>query len=235
MNIIDTSANAKVTSSYGRFIPRAWACVSKENQKNLKNIPLFDLNPIEYSLSSPNLKDYTDIIFQSIPSVHYFREYDWLHNKNIYTMGQGTKKFLKQVGVFNARCADIPGSKELIKILPKTDNNKFLIVKGKGGLSYLFDHLNKNKISVEEIINYERIKYESYNDIKEPFLKSDAIIFSSTFSAQIFFEEIYSSDVKAKFFGISDRIKNYVCDLGYKCKFVEAFDQDVVISIKNSI
>ena len=35
MNIIDTSANAKVTSSYGRFIPRAWACVSKENQKNL--------------------------------------------------------------------------------------------------------------------------------------------------------------------------------------------------------
>ena len=66
-------------------------------------------------------------------------------------MGQGTKKFLKQVGVFNARCADIPGSKELIKILPKTDNNKFLIVKGKGGLSYVFDHLNKNKISVEEI------------------------------------------------------------------------------------
>ena len=65
MNIIDTSANAKVTSSYGRFIPRAWAYVSKENQKNLKNIPLFDLNPIEYSLSSPNLKDYTDIIFQS--------------------------------------------------------------------------------------------------------------------------------------------------------------------------
>ena len=37
MNIIDTSANAKVTSSYGRFIPRAWAYVSKENQKNDRN------------------------------------------------------------------------------------------------------------------------------------------------------------------------------------------------------
>ena len=235
MNIIDTSANAKVTSSYGRFIPRAWAYVSKENQKNLKNIPLFDLNPIEYSLSSPNLKDYTDIIFQSIPSVHYFREYDWLHNKNIYTMGQGTKKFLKQGIGFNATCADIPGSKELIKILPKTDNNKFLIVKGKGGLSYVFDHLNKNKISVEEIINYERIKYESYNDMKEPFLKADAIIFSSTFGAQIFFEEIYSSDVKAKLFGISNRIINYISDIGYESKFIDYFANDIAESIKNSI
>jgi len=239
MNIIDTSANAKVTSRYGHLIPKRyydWAYTSIDNSISaVENIPLFDLNPIEYSLSSPDLKDYTDIVFQSIPSVHYFCEYDWLHNKNLYTMGQGTKKILKRQTGFNATCADIPGSKELIKILPKTGDNKFLIVKGKGGLSYVLDHLNKNKISVEEIINYERIKYENYDDIKQSFLKADAVIFSSTFGAQIFFEEIYSSDVKAKFFGISDRIKNYVSDLGYECKFVEAFDDDVVKSIKNSI
>ena len=100
MNIIDTSANAKATSWYGWRIPSkayAWDYCSKDSSAiDLKNIPLFDLNPIEYSLSSPDLKDYTDIVFQSIPSVHYFREYDWLHNKNIYTMGQGTKKFLNK-------------------------------------------------------------------------------------------------------------------------------------------
>ena len=99
----------------------------------------------------------------------------------------------------------------------------------------MFDDLNKNKISVEEIINYERIKYESYNDIKEPFLKSDAIIFSSTFSAQIFFEEIYSSDVKAKLFGISNRIINYISDIGYESKFIDYFANDIAESIKNSI
>ena len=80
---------------------------------------------------------------------------------------------------------------------------------------------------LKKLVNYERIKFKSYDDIKEPFLKADAIIFSSTFGAQIFFEEIYSSDVKAKFFGISNRITNYISDIGYESKFIDYFDQDV--------
>ena len=216
MNIIDTRSNI---------------AFSNHKKRSIKNIPLFELKSFEYSLPS---KDFTDIIFQSIPSVEFFKEKDHLINKDIYTMGPSTKNFLLQKG-FDSICPAIPGSKELIKLLPNLNNNKYLIVKGDDGLSDIFDYLYKNKNNVEEISCYKRVKFKSYDDVKESFLKADAVIFSSTFGAQIFFEEIYSSDVKAKFFGISDRIKNYVCDLGYKCKFVEAFDQDVVISIKNSI
>ena len=216
MNIIDTRSNI---------------AFSNHKKGTIKNIPLFELKSFEYSLPS---KDFTDIIFQSIPAVEFFKEKDHLINKDIYTMGPSTKNFLLQKG-FDSICPAIPGSKELIKLLPNLNNNKFLIVKGDDGLSDIFDYLYKNKNNVEEISCYKRVKFKSYDDVKESFLKADAVIFSSTFGAQIFFEEIYSSDVKAKFFGISDRIKNYVCDLGYKCKFVEAFDEDVVISIKNSI
>ena len=216
MNIIDTRSNI---------------AFSNHKKGSIKNIPLFELKSFEYALPS---KDFTDIIFQSIPSVEFFKEKDHLINKDIYTMGPSTKNFLLQKG-FDSICPAIPGSKELIKLLPNLNNNKYLIVKGDDGLSDIFDYLYKNKNNVEEISCYKRVKFKSYDDVKESFLKADAVIFSSTFGAQIFFEEIYSSDVKAKFFGISDRIKNYVCDLGYKCKFVEAFDQDVVISIKNSI
>ena len=216
MNIIDTRSNI---------------AFSNHKKGSIKNIPLFELKSFEYALPS---KDFTDIIFQSIPSVEFFKEKDHLINKDIYTMGPSTKNFLLQKG-FDSICPAIPGSKELIKLLPNLNNNKYLIVKGDDGLSDIFDYLYKNKNNVEEISCYKRVKFKSYDDVKESFLKADAVIFSSTFGAQIFFEEIYSSDFKAKFFGISDRIKNYVCDLGYKCKFVEAFDQDVVISIKNSI
>ena len=216
MNIIDTRSNI---------------AFSNHKKGSIKNIPLFELKSFEYALPS---KDFTDIIFQSIPSVEFFKEKDHLINKDIYTMGPSTKNFLLQKG-FDSICPAIPGSKELIKLLPNLNNNKYLIVKGDDGLSDIFDYLYKNKNNVEEISCYKRVKFKSYDDVKESFLKADAVIFSSTFGAQIFFEEIYSSDVKAKFFGISDRIKNYVCDLGYKCKFVDTFDQDVVISIKNSI
>ena len=48
--------------------------------KCIKNIPLFNLKGIEYSAST---QQYTDIIFQSIPSVEFFKEQENLINKNI--------------------------------------------------------------------------------------------------------------------------------------------------------
>jgi len=215
MNIIDTRSNI---------------AFSNHKKGNIKNIPLFELESFEYSLPS---KDFTDIIFQSIPSVEFFKEKDLLINKDIYAMGPSTKNFLLQKG-FDSICPAIPGSKELIKLLPNNlNNNKFLIVKGYDGLSDIFDYLYKN--NVEEISCYKRVKFKSYDDVKESFLKADAVIFSSTFGAQIFFEEIYSSDVKAKLFGISNRIINYISDIGYESKFIDYFANDIAESIKNSI
>ena len=217
MNIIDTSSNIKLRD---------------HKEELIRNIPLFETIGIEYSLSSNN---YTDVIFQSIPSVKFFIEEEQLINKNIYSMGPSTKNFLSQKN-FDSICPETPGSRELIKLLPsKSDDNKFLIVKGADGLSEVFDHLSKNNNKVEEIICYERVKFRSYDDVKESFLKADAVIFSSTFGAQIFFEEIYSSDVKAKLFGISNRIINYISDIGYESKFIDYFTNDIAESIKNSI
>ena len=216
MNIIDTRSNIKPRDCKEDFI---------------KNIPLFKTRGIEYSLSS---KDFTDVIFQSVSSVEFFEEKEQLINKNIYSMGPSTKNFLSQKG-FDSICPDIPGSKELIKILSKNDNNKFLIVKGADGLNDVFNDLNENQNCVEEILCYERVKFDNYDNLKEPFLDADAVIFSSTYGVKIFFEEIYSSDIEAKLFGISNRIISYVSDLGYEAKFIDYFSDNLAESIKNSI
>ena len=216
MNIIDTRSNISL---------------SKLKKGAARNVPLFEIKEVEYVI--PPL-EFTDIIFQSIPSVEFFKEKDHLINKDIYTMGPSTKNFLLQKG-FDSICPAIPGSKELIKLLPNLNNNKYLIVKGDDGLSEIFDYLYKNKNNVEEISCYKRVKFKSYDDVKESFLKADAVIFSSTFGAQIFFEEIYSSDVKAKLFGISNRIINYISDIGYESKYIDYFVNDIAESIKNSI
>ena len=216
MNIIDTRSNIKPQDCKEDFI---------------KNIPLFETRGIEYSLSS---NDFTDVIFQSISSVEFFEEMEQLINKNIYSMGPSTKNFLSQKG-FDSICPDIPGSKELVKLLPKNDNNKFLIVKGVDGLDDVFNNLNENQNYVEEILCYERVKFDNYDNLKEPFFDADAVIFSSTYGVKIFFEEIYSSDIEAKLFGISNRIISYISDLGYEAKFIDYFSDDVAESIKNSI
>tara|TARA_B100001250_G_scaffold226402_1_gene194249 strand:+ start:6602 stop:7252 length:651 start_codon:yes stop_codon:yes gene_type:complete len=216
MNIIDTRSNIKPRDYKKDFI---------------KNIPLFETKGIEYSIS---LNDFTDVIFQSMPSVEFFEEKEQLINKNIYSMGPSTKNFLSQKG-FDSICPDIPGSKELIKLLPNNDNNKFLIVKGVDGLNDVFNNLNVNRNYVEEIFCYKRVKFNNYDNLKEPFLDADAVIFSSTYAADIFFKEIYSSDIKAKFFGISNRIINHISNLGYEASFVDYFSEDIAESIKNSI
>ena len=216
MNIIDTRSKIKHRDY---------------KEDSIKNIPLFETRGVEYSISS---NDFTDVIFQSIPSVEFFEEKEKLINKNIYVMGPSTKNFLSQKGL-DSICPDIPGSKELIKLLSKNENNKFLIIKGADGLKDVFNYLNGNLNCVEEVICYERVKFDNYDNLKQPFLGADAVIFSSTYAVNIFFEEIYSSNIKAKLFGISNRIISYISDLGYEAKFIDYFSDDIAESIKNSI
>jgi len=217
MNIIDTRSNINLTNY---------------QKDSVRNIPLFQIKGIKYSLKS---KDYTDIIFQSIPSVEFFNDYEFLRNKNIYSMGASTQDFLSQKGIVSI-CPDVPGSMELIKILTKNKNNgKYLIVKGEDGLNDVFNYLNENGEDVQEIICYIRFKLDNYEDIKKDFYKADAIIFSSTYAVKIFFNEVYSGDINATFFGISNRIIKFISDLGYEAKFIDYFSDDIVESIKNSI
>ena len=196
------------------------------------NIPLFQIKGIKYSLKS---KDYTDIIFQSIQSVKFFNDYEFLRNKNIYSMGASTQDFLSQKGIVSI-CPDVPGSMELIKILAKNKNSgKYLIVKGEDGLNDVFNYLNENGEDVQEIICYIRFKLDNYEDIKKDFYKADAIIFSSTYAVEVFFHEVYSADINATFFGISNRIIKFISDFGYEARFIDYFSDDIAESIKNSI
>ena len=130
----------------------------------------------------------------------------------------------------------MPGSKELIKILAKNEKNeKYLIVKGEDGLNDVFNYLKENGEDVQELICYTRFKLDSYEDIKKDFRKADAIIFSSTYAVEVFFHEVYSVDMNAIFFGISNRIIKFIFDLGYEAKFIDYFSEDISESIKKSI
>ena len=216
MNIIDTSSNTNLKN---------------HQNDSITNIPLFHIKGIDYMLSS---KNYTDIIFQSISSVEFFKEKEILKNKNIYSMGPSTKNYLAQKGI-NSICPEIPGSKELNKLLLENrTKGKYLIIKGEDGLNDVFNHLNKNGENVEELICYTRIKLDKYDHIKKNFTEADAIIFSSTFAVEIFFEEIHSSNIKAKLFGISNRIIKFISEFGYEAKFINYFSGDIEESVKIS-
>ncbi len=217
MNIIDTGSNINPI---------------KDQKSSVKNIPLFQIKGAEYLLKT---KSYTNIIFQSIPSVKFFNDDEFLKNKNIYSMGTSTQNYLSQKGIISI-CPDVPGSKELIKILAKNKNNgKYLVVKGADGLNDVFNYLKENGEDVQEIICYKRFKLDSYKDIKKDFYKADAIIFSSTYAVEVFFHEVYSADINATFFGISNRIIKFISDRGYKAKFIDYFSEDILESIKKSI
>ena len=71
MNIIDTRANNTFN-----FVKR----------KNIKNIPLFELSFIEHSI---DISSYTNVIFQSTPSVKFFNRHEDLRDKNVFAMGPG--------------------------------------------------------------------------------------------------------------------------------------------------
>ena len=66
MNIIDTSSRRSA---------------DKDCKESIINIPLFDTMGVEYSLSA---NEYTNIIFQSITSVDFFRDYKMIKDKKMY-------------------------------------------------------------------------------------------------------------------------------------------------------
>ena len=217
MNIIDTSSG---TSSIDR------------SRGSIKNIPLFRTKGIQYQI---DIHKFENIIFQSMSSAAFFIEYESLINKNVFSMGKSTKDYLSKQGVKSV-CPSIPGSEELKKLLSKNKiGGNYLIVKGENGLNEILNYLNSSDEHVEEINSYKRFKLESYENVRNEFYDADAIIFPSTYAFKIFFEEIYSTKVKAKLFGISNRIIDYISSYGLDSDFIDYFSGDIAESIKDSI
>ena len=217
MNIIDTSSSRNK---------------NKDFKKSIKNIPLFKTKGIEYELPS---KEYTNVIFQSIAAVDFFKEHELIKNKNVFSMGKSTQNYLAQKKI-KSISPNSPGSEELKKLLSKNKNDgNYLIVKGEEGLSEIFNYLNVAGEIVDEVICYKRIKFDNYEHIKEAFYKVDAIIFTSTYAFEIFFEEIYSKKMNLKFLSISQRISKFIKEKGFNADLIDYFSNDLEEQIKKLI
>ena len=72
-------------------------------------------------------------------------------------------------------------------------------------------------------------------EIRENFIEADVIIFSSTYAAKIFFENIYIANNTMSFICISERIEEYINKLGYEAKTINYFSSDLLNEIKKTI
>ena len=198
MNIVDT--RAKNTFN---FVKR----------KNIKNIPLFELSFLDHSI---DISCYTDVIFQSTPSVEFFNHHKDLINKNVFAMGPGTQSSLGAKGI-SSKIPKDPGSEGLKKLIKSSINHgKFLIVKGQGGLNIISDYLEAEGAEVDTIQNYKRVRFSSYRNVSKDFDNANVVIFPSRLAAEIYFQEIYNPNLNSKFITVSSRIKDYVDSLGFE-------------------
>tara|TARA_X000000950_G_scaffold42731_1_gene47561 strand:- start:400 stop:1050 length:651 start_codon:yes stop_codon:yes gene_type:complete len=216
MNIIDTSSNSKISYS----------------SNLIKNVPLFEIKLLNYQVP---VEDFTDVIFQSVASVENFKNFEICIGKNIFSMGDSTKKALAVKDIVS-KCPPIPGSSGLTRLLGKEIQKKrFLIIKGKDGLSDIENFINAQGSYCKKIICYERNEFDTYNLVKNKFDSAEAVIFTSVFSAQIFFNNIYKSDRKISFFCISKRIKEQIYIMGYEAKIIDYFSDNLDYEIEKSI
>ena len=216
MNIIDTSSNGKISYS----------------SNYIKNVPLFKIKLLNYQIPAEN---FTDVIFQSVASVENFKNFEICIDKNIFSMGESTKKALA-VNDIISRCPPTPGSSGLAKLLgKKIQKQKFLIIKGKDGLSDIENFINAQGSFCKKIVCYERKEFDAYNSIKNQFNSAEAVIFTSVFSAQIFFDNIYKSDRKMSFFCISKRIKEQIYLMGFEAKIIDYFSDNLYNEIDKAI
>tara|TARA_A100001011_G_scaffold321699_1_gene342751 strand:- start:400 stop:1050 length:651 start_codon:yes stop_codon:yes gene_type:complete len=216
MNIIDTSSNSKISYS----------------SNLIKNVPLFEIKLLNYQVP---VEDFTDVIFQSVASVENFKNFEICIGKNIFSMGDSTKKALAVKDIVS-KCPPIPGSSGLTRLLGKEIQKKrFLIIKGKDGLSDIENFINAQGSYCKKIICYERNEFDTYNLVKNKFDSVEAVIFTSVFSAQIFFNNIYKSDRKISFFCISKRIKEQIYIMGYEAKIIDYFSDNLDYEIEKSI
>jgi len=216
MNIIDTSTNLKDSS----------------HDNSIENIPLFEIKPVEYEIPDSLT---SDIIFQSVASVNHFKHFEICKKINVFAMGESTKRALEKIGIYSTT-PEIPGSSSLKELLgKKLMNRKFAIVKGLDGLDEVHNHVIKYGADVENIVCYKRKRFLNYMEIREKFIEADVVIFSSTYAAEIFFENIHNANNTMSFICISERIEEYINKLGYEAKTINYFSSDLLNEIKKTI
>ena len=216
MNIIDTSSKTKKYAS----------------NNLIEHIPLFKIESINYETA---VDDFTDVIFQSIASVENFKNFEICTKKNIYSMGESTKKALLKKGL-SSIIPKIPGSSGLKKLIgEEIQKQRFLIIKGEDGLNDIENYISEQGSYCKNIICYKRKQFDSYDLIKDKFSEADGVIFTSVYGAKIFFENLYGNNKKATFFCISKRIKEHVGLMGHQAKIINYFSDNLYAEVKKAI
>ena len=150
-------------------------------------------------------------------------------------MGESTKKALSEKGI-HSMIPKTSGSSGLIKLIGKDiQKQKFIVIKGKDGLSDIEDYINEHGSHCENIICYKRRKLDSYDLIKNKFNKADVVIFTSVYGAKIFFENIYEDDKNIIFFCISKRIKEQIDLMGFETRIINYFSDNLYLEVKKAI
>ena len=216
MNIIDTSSKTKEYTS----------------NNLIEHIPLFKIEFINYETV---VDDFTDVIFQSIASVENFKNFEICTKKNIYSMGESTKKALLKKGL-SSIIPKIPGSSGLKKLIgEEIQKQRFLIIKGEDGLNDIENYISEQGSYCKNIICYKRKQFDSYDLIKDKFSEADGVIFTSVYGAKIFFENLYGNNKKATFFCISKRIKEHIGLMGHQAKIINYFSDNLYAEVEKAI
>ena len=212
MNIIDTSTN---------FLSKS----------GINNIPLFAINKIDHDDLSSGKEI---VIFQSSSAVKNYSFLDKLANKKIIAMGPGTQKTLQEKGL-DSTLPNNYNSAWIIEYLESDFNaNNVLIIKCENGVNDIEQHIAIHGGDVESISVYRRNVFEEYTQIRNDYLKANAIIFTSTMAVKIYFEKIYQHTVDTKFYSISNRIRSKIEEYGLEAITLDYFSDNLLEKIKST-
>ena len=114
------------------------------------------------------------------------------------------------------------------------DANNVLIIKGENGVNDIEEHIAKHGGDVESISVYRRNVFEEYTQIRNDYLKANAIIFTSTMAVKIYFEKIYHHTVDTKFYSISNRIRSKIEEYGLEAITLDYFSDNLLEKIKST-
>ena len=149
-------------------------------------------------------------------------------------MGPGTKKALQEKGLDST----LPKNYNSARIIEYLESNfivnNVLIIKGENGVNDIEEHIANYGGDVESISVYRRNVFEDYTQIGNDYLNADAIIFTSTMAAKIYFEKIYQNKVNTRFYSISNRIKSIIEEYGFEAITLDYFLDNLLEKIKTT-
>ena len=157
-----------------------------------------------------------------------------IKDKKIIAMGPGTQKALQEKGLDSTLPKNYNSAGIIEYLESDFDDNNVLIVKGENGVNDIEEHINKYGGNVESISVYRRNVFEDYTQIRNDYLNADAIIFTSTMAAKIYFEKIYQSRVNTRFYSISNRIKSIIEEYGFEAITLDYFSDNLLEKIKTT-